>query len=258
MSADNVLRCEGLSVSFGGNRVLDEIDFAAAPGFTGLIGPNGAGKTTLFNVVSGYVRPQSGQVRIGEINLTGRSPSSVARLGVARTFQTPKLIQDLSVVENAMLGVDGRRRWRDTGAILGRPASERRSKHEAYELLGEFGLESYALAPVTELPLGSQKLVEVVRALLTRPQLLLLDEPAAGVSASDVMRMTDPLTRIAGSGDLSLVIIEHDLELVSRLCSTVTVLDFGRVLAVGAPQAVTRQPDVVAAYLGASFAADRA
>lgn len=258
MSSDeNVgLHCRGLTVSFGGNTVLRDIDFDAAPGFNGLIGPNGAGKTTLFNVVTGYVHASAGQVLLGDTDLTKRRRSAIARLGVARTFQTPKLIQEMSVLENVMLGLDGRRRLRNWGAVLGGPREERRARLQAYETLGEFGLEEYATGPVSALPLGSQKLVEVVRALLAKPRLLLLDEPAAGVSVDEVKRMTDPLARWVTESNLCLVIIEHDLELVSRLCPSVTVLDFGRVLAKGSPQEVTKHPDVITAYLGASFAAE--
>ncbi|MFC4948887.1 ABC transporter ATP-binding protein [Pseudonocardia sp. GCM10023141] len=252
---DPVLDCRGLAVAFGGNQVLDGIDLTAGPGFNGLIGPNGAGKTTLFNVITGYVRPQAGEVLLEGTALLGRGPAAVSRAGVARTFQTPKLIQDMSAVENAMLGVDGARRLADWRALLGLPASERRSRAEARALLGEFGLARFADEPVANMPLGSQKLVEVVRALLTRPRVLLLDEPAAGVSSVDVARMTEPLVRVAERDGLCIVIIEHDLELVAQLCPTVTVLDFGRVLAVGPPAEVTRQPEVVRAYLGVGFVA---
>ena len=238
MSAGAVegLRCRGLTVAFGGNRVLTGIDIDAAPGFNGLIGPNGAGKTTLFNVITGYVRATAGQVFLGGEELTGRRRSAIARLGVARTFQTPKLIQEMSVLENVLLGLDGQRRLRDWDAVLGLPRSERAARTKVFDLLGEFGLEEYARGPVSSLPLGSQKVVEVVRALLSDPRLLLLDEPAAGVSVEDVQRMTDPLARWVARTNLCLVIIEHDLELVSRLCPTVTVLDFGRVIAKGTPR----------------------
>ncbi len=257
MADDQVLRVSNLTVAFGGNQVLNGIDFEARPGFSGLIGPNGAGKTTLFNVITGYVQPRQGEVRLGNELLTGRGPASVAASGVARTFQTPKLIQDMSVLENILLGVDGHRRLRDWGALLGSPRSERALRRRATELLADFSLQGLAHDPVSSLSLGSQKLVEVVRALLSQPRLLLLDEPAAGVSASDVRRMTEPLEEIAKTEDLCMVIIEHDLELVSTLCQDVTVLDFGRVLATGHPHEVIRRPDVVAAYLGASFAAER-
>lgn len=252
------LHCRKLSVAFGGNRVLQEIDFDAGPGFTGLIGPNGAGKTTLFNVITGYVRPSGGRVTLDAVDLLGKGRASIARSGVARTFQTPKLIHDMSVLENVMLGMDGHRGLRDWKAVLGTRGQERGSRREARTALEEFGLAKYADRPVSALPLGSQKLIEVVRALLSKPTLLLLDEPAAGVSVDEVKRMTEPLIRWTTENKLCLVIIEHDLELVAELCPTVTVLDFGRVLVTGNPRDVTRHPEVISAYLGASFAAERA
>jgi branched-chain amino acid transport system ATP-binding protein len=255
---DAGLSCRNLDVAFGGNKVLQGIDFDAKPGFTGLIGPNGAGKTTIFNVISGYVRPTGGQVTLDGVDLLGKGRPAIAHTGVARTFQTPKLIPETTVLENVMLGMDGHRRLRDWKAVLGTVGQERASRREARAVLDEFGLGKYAEQPVSALSLGSQKLIEVVRALLSRPKLLLLDEPAAGVSADEVKRLTEPLVRWTTDNGLCLVIIEHDLELVSELCPTVTVLDFGRVLVTGAPRDVTRHPEVISAYLGASFAAERA
>lgn len=252
------LACRGISVAFGGNQVLTDVTLNAEPGFTGLIGPNGAGKTTLFNVITGYVQPMSGEVRLGDWSLDKQGPAKIAKMGVARTFQTPKLIQDMTVLENALLGVDGRRRLSEWRPLFGTPKCEREMKEQALDALGQFGLRDYAGAPVSSMPLGMQKLVEVVRALLSRPRLLLLDEPAAGVSASDVARMIEPLKEWVSDADLCVVIVEHDLELVSTLCKNVLVIDFGRVIAYGAPQDVTRHPEVVTAYLGASFATERA
>jgi len=252
------LRCRGLDVAFGGNSVLRQIDFDARPGFTGLIGPNGAGKTTIFNVITGYVRPQGGDVTLDGVDLLGKRRSAIAHTGVARTFQTPKLITEISVLENVMLGMDGHRRLRDWRSVLGTPGRERTARREALAALGEFGLARYADQPVSSLSLGSQKLIEVVRALVSKPRLLLLDEPAAGVSVDEVKRMTEPLMRWTTENGLCLVIIEHDLELVSQLCPTITVLDFGRVLVTGGPREVTSNPEVISAYLGASFAAERA
>lgn len=254
---EEVLRCRGLEVSFGGNKVLSAIDFNARPGFTGLIGPNGAGKTTLFNVITGYVRPSTGEVSLNGVSLTRISRHSIARRGVARTFQTPKLIQEMTVLENVMLGMDGHRSLRDWKSVLGSPRRERMAGVQARDALAEFGLVKYAHHRVNALPLGSQKLIEIVRALLSKPKLLLLDEPAAGVSIDEVQRMTDPLIRWTVENDLCLVIIEHDIELISELCPVVTVLDFGRVLITGSPQEVMGHSEVVTAYLGASFAAER-
>jgi branched-chain amino acid transport system ATP-binding protein len=252
------LLCRGLEVAFGGNKVLRSIDFEARPGFTGLIGPNGAGKTTIFNVITGYVRPQAGEVTLDGVDLVKRQPSAIAHVGVARTFQTPKLIHEMSVLENVLLGMDGHRRLKDWRSIIGTVGRERAARDEARAVLDEFGLGRYADQPVSSLSLGSQKLIEVVRALLSKPKLLLLDEPAAGVSVDEVKRLTEPLIRWTTTNDICLVIIEHDLELVAELCPVVTVLDFGRVIVTASPEEATRHPEVISAYLGASFAAEHA
>ena len=219
VSADAVLTIENLSVAFGGNRVLDGLNLDVGLGFTGLVGPNGAGKTTVFNVISGYVKPQTGDVRLYGESLLGVSQTTAARKGIGRTFQTPKLIPELSLLDNVMLGYDGHLRYREQVAeIIGfrRRASEARGR--ALELLRHFNLATRASHEAGSLPLGSQKIVEVARALMSQPRLLLLDEPAAGLGAEDVERMIHPLSVFAEERDLAVVIIEHDLELVGRLC----------------------------------------
>jgi len=244
VNAETVLCLDGVTVEFGGNQVLKGMSLTARQGFTGLIGPNGAGKTTVFNVISGYVRPSSGDITLDDVSLLGRSATAIARRGVGRTFQTPRLVGDMTLVDNVLLGVDGRPSRR------GRNASSR-----ADELLGLFGLGDQRRTKAADLPLASQKVVEVVRALVGEPRLLLLDEPAAGLSAENVEALVPPLLEVAATADLAIVIIEHDVELVSRLCPTVAVLHFGVALAVGTPAEVMAHPDVLDAYLGAGFAA---
>lgn len=242
----------GVEVSFGGVHVLKDVSLAAAPGFTGLIGPNGAGKTTLFNVVTGYVHPQAGTVELDGVPLHGRVAFQVAKAGVSRTFQTPKLVGDMSVLDNAMLGLDGRG-GRHLGFALGMPRAEGRARRRAADLLGEFGLGDQLHQQAASLSLGSQKIIEVARAVLSGPRLLLLDEPAAGLSRADTDKLVRPLQALADRG-LVVMIVEHDLELVTALCPTVVMLEFGSVLAVGAPAEVTARPDVVAAYMGGDIA----
>ena len=241
---ETVLRLEQVAVEFGGNKVLRGLDLTADLGFTGLIGPNGAGKTTVFNAVSGYVRPSAGELSLDGVSLRGRSSTAIARLGVGRTFQTPRLVGDMTLLDNVLLGVDGRPGHR------GRTARAR-----ADDLLGAFSLGDQRRTKAADLPLATQKVVEVVRALIGQPRLVLLDEPAAGLSAEDVEALVPPLLEVGASGELAIVIIEHDVELVSRLCPTVAVLHFGVALAVGTPAEVMAHPDVVDAYLGAGFAA---
>ncbi|MEV5560710.1 ABC transporter ATP-binding protein [Nonomuraea wenchangensis] len=248
-----VLELSGIAVRFGGNEVLKGVDLSVGPGFTGLIGPNGAGKTTVFNVVTGYVRPAAGTVRIGGERIPAGRPATVARKGVRRTFQTPRLVAELSVEANVLVGLDA-----GTSALadyLGLSRAARAARARVRELLEAFGLAERAAEPVGNLPLGSQKIVEVARALAPRPRVVLLDEPAAGLSAADVTRMVEPLSRIGEREELSILIIEHDLELVARLCPRIAALHFGRILAEGTPAEVVAHPDVVEAYLGAGVAA---
>ena len=251
-----VLSIEGLAVRFGGNHVLHGVDLDVPAGFTGLVGPNGAGKTTLFNVVSGYVRPDAGDVRLAGQGLLGSAPAAVARRGVGRTFQTPKLVAGATVADNVMLGMDGRL---GAGgqflALLGSRRSSGPAAARCGELLERFGIGHRAGDDARSLPLATQKTVEVVRALMARPRLVLLDEPAAGLSATDVEALTGPLAELAAEGDTAVLIIEHDLALVSRLCPRLAVLDRGSIIALGPPADVVARPEVVTAYLGAGFAA---
>ncbi|MQA13876.1 MAG: ATP-binding cassette domain-containing protein [Pseudonocardiaceae bacterium] len=251
-----MLDLSGVDVRFGGNQVLSGVDMQAAAGFTGLIGPNGAGKTTVFNAVTGYVRPTAGQIRIGGQPVPPGGPVPVARLGVRRTFQTPRLVGELDVLSNVLTGLDSElTRGHGLLEFLGISRRARAARSRAVELLGAFGLADAAGEPVANLPLGSQKIVEVARALASRPSLVLLDEPAAGLSAADVDRLVEPLAEIGRADGLAVVVIEHDLEVVSRLCPRVAVLHFGRILTEGPPAQVVAHPDVVTAYLGASVAA---
>ncbi|WP_019873866.1 ABC transporter ATP-binding protein [Sporichthya polymorpha] len=253
---DSVLTLRELAVSFGGNHVLRSVDLDVPTGFTGLVGPNGAGKTTVFNVVSGYVRAAGGDVRLGGETLIGVAPDAIARRGVGRTFQTPKLVAGISVVENVMLGLDGRAGpLAHLRAVLGSRRESRPAREQSLDLLERFGIADRANSEASALPLATQKIVEVARALIARPRLVLLDEPAAGLGAEDVEAMVAPLVELAADNDLSVVIIEHDLALVSRLCPRLAVLHQGGVIALGTPAEVLAQPEVVDAYLGAGFAA---
>lgn len=249
------LSVSDIVVSFGGNHVLTGLDLEVHRRFTGLIGPNGAGKTTLFNVISGYVAPTRGSVSIAGRDVAGLGQVGVARLGVGRTFQTPKLIGDLSVVENVMIGLDGRSSLvaQFSEALVSR-APGRAKRTRALEVLSEFSLADVAHVEAGSLPLGSQKIVEVCRALVNDPSLLLLDEPAAGLGRDDVEQLVEPLRRWVDGHDVSVVIIEHDLELVNNLCEDVAVLHLGSIISRGTPAECMSDPQVVEAYLGAGFA----
>jgi len=251
---------DDIHVAFGGNVVLDGVSLAVGRGFTGLIGPNGAGKTTCLNVISGYLRPNTGTVRLGGREITGRPPNRVAELGVSRTFQAPRLVPNLSAVANVLVGAHRHFRRGHFAELFGsRPArrQEREQEDRARELLDTFGLGADADRPAGAFPIGSQKIIEVSRALLNDPSLALLDEPAAGLGAEDVDRLVTGLTAWVGRKDGAVVIIEHDLGLISRLCPQVAVLHFGRIIRSGRPDDVLHDDVVVEAYLGADFVVDR-
>lgn len=242
-NSDSLLELRNVQVSFGGNKVLTDLDLAVTRGFNGLIGPNGAGKTTAFNVVSGYVTPQGGSVIFDGRDITGMRPVPIARLGMGRTFQTPKLVPTLTLVENVMLGLDGR------------PGKGSAKRPAALEILTRFGLEDLAQKKAESIPIALQKVVEIARGLVGAPKFLMLDEPAAGLSTEDVERVLPPLREIVEETGVSVLIIEHDIELVRRLCHTTSVLHFGKNLVSGNPSDVMRHPEVLEAYLGAPHVA---
>jgi branched-chain amino acid transport system permease protein len=236
-----VLKVRGLSVAFGGNLVIDGIDLDIRPGFTGLLGPNGAGKTTLLNAITGLVRSDSSLMAVAESDLRGLPASQIARVGIARTFQTPQLIGDLTVLQNTLVGSESQ----------GRRC--RASIEEIRDLIDRFALHNVMNTLASDVSLARLKIVELVRALSSRPTALLLDEPAAGLSASEVDDLITPLQAVAVERDISVLIIEHDVDLISRLCDAAYVLNFGKILASGSPHEVLARADVVSAYLGASF-----
>jgi branched-chain amino acid transport system ATP-binding protein len=254
-----VVELRDIHMAFGGNVVLDGVNLAVGRGFTGLIGPNGAGKTTCLNCISGYLRPDSGTADIAGEEVTGRAPNRVAALGVSRTFQAPRLVPNLSAVSNVLVGAHRHFRQGHLAELFGSRAArreERRQEERARELLATFGLGTYADRTAGSFPIGSQKLIEVARALLNGPVVALLDEPAAGLGAEDVDRLVRGLSSWVTEADSAVVIIEHDLGLISRLCPQVAVLHFGRIIQFGRPADVLHDPVVIEAYLGADFAVD--
>jgi branched-chain amino acid transport system ATP-binding protein len=236
------LEVRGVSVRFGGNLALSNVDLDAEPGsITGLIGPNGAGKTTLFNVVCGLLRPTTGVVRIDGRDVTGRPPYKRARAGLSRTFQRLELFTLLSVRSNIRVAADIHR-----GYLRDRTVDPDRV---ADEIIERVGLTAVADLRADQLPTGQARLVELGRALASRPKVLLLDEPASGQSEAETDAFAGLLRELAGEG-LTVVLVEHDVHLVFRVCATVHVLDFGKILAVGPPREIQHDARVVAAYLG--------
>ncbi len=243
-----MLRVDAVSVSFGGVQALGGVSFDAAAGaVTGLIGPNGAGKTTLFNVVTGFQRPDRGSVSVDDRDITRLRPHARARLGLGRTFQRLELFGSLSARENVLVGIEGARGRADRG-------SDRRGL--ADEILERVGLHGVGERQADTLPTGMARLVELGRALGTRPKLLLLDEPSSGLDQGETETLGRLLTGLAADG-MAVLLVEHDVDLVMRVCSRVHVLDFGQVIAVGTPAEVQADPRVQLAYLGAEAGTDR-
>jgi branched-chain amino acid transport system ATP-binding protein len=235
------LAARDVFVRFGGNVALDGVDLDAESGcVTGLIGPNGAGKTTLFNVITGLIPANSGTIRLNGELLNSLSPTKRARKGLARTFQRLELFSLLSVRENIRVAADIRKGW-------SRDGSDPAAVTEA--IIERIGLQAVADARVDSLPTGQCRLVELGRSLATKPEVLLLDEPASGQDETETAEFGSLLQELAGEG-MAVVLVEHDVHLVMRVCTSVNVLDFGRVIAVGSPEEIQRNPAVVAAYLG--------
>jgi branched-chain amino acid transport system ATP-binding protein len=255
---DPVLRVEGVGVSFRGIRALDDVTFAVpSGGITAVIGPNGAGKTTLFNCISGIYAHEGRVVLAGEDVSRLRSDRRAAR-GITRTFQTPVLIPELTALENVLIGAYPHTRGGVAGSILRLPgvrADERRAREEAVALLDRLHFPVSVDAPVGALPHGDRRRVEVARALIGRPKVLLLDEPAAGLGAEEAESLVEEVSAVGEARGSTCILVEHDVALVRRVARHVVVLDAGRLLAQGDPETVGRDPKVVAAYLGDDWAA---
>jgi len=243
-----LLEIDNVTRSFGGNRAVDGVSLALAAGeLAGLIGPNGAGKTTLFNLVAGALPVHGGAIRFQGERL--RSPVAACRAGLARTFQNVRLFRDLTVLENVMAGMGGLGFVAATLRLRRTRNEERLRRKKAYYLLEDAGIGELADRRAADIPFGQQRLVEIARALATRPQLLLLDEPAAGLNRTEVTALAGLIRRI-WDGGTAVLLVEHDMQLVMGLVPRLIVLESGRKIADGSPAAVRADPAVRAAYLG--------
>jgi branched-chain amino acid transport system ATP-binding protein len=256
------LQVQSVSVTFRGLVALDEVSLSVSKGeVVGLIGPNGAGKTTLFNCITGMQTVAGGSVMFEGRDITAFGADRRSRLGIGRTFQTPQLLTRLSTYDNILLGCQARMRTGLLSDGLRLPRSYRdevRARREVDDLVGFFGLAEYAYRSVGELPLGMRRLVEIARALCTRPRLLLLDEAASGIGREETGELQGLFRRIRDTYDLSMLVVEHDVDFVLGLCDYIYVLDFGKRIARGAPQSIRTNPAVIAAYLGEHEAASKA
>ncbi len=249
-----MLEVSEVTVRFGGLVALDDASLNVAPGTVcGLIGPNGAGKTTLFNCVSRLVTPAAGSIRWNDQELLGRRPHQIAQLGIARTFQNLALVPSLTLRENVMLGAHHTARSGFAEAALRLPRvrrEERDMRATADEALARLGLERLADHPATGLPYGTLKRLEIARALAQRPRLLMLDEPAAGLSHGEVDELAGALRDLREGLGLTVLLVEHHMGLVMRVSEQVVVLDFGQVIAAGTPDEIRQDERVIEAYLG--------
>ena len=254
----SLLEVKGLTKNFGGLSAVSNVSLKAEKGeLIGLIGPNGAGKTTFFNLLTGVYVPTEGTIELetenGKTLLNGIAPNKITELGLARTFQNIRLFKDLTVLENVMVAMHAHKGNSLFSSLFRTKAyyeTEKMMKEEALELLKIFNLESFAQDKAKNLAYGQQRELEIVRALATKPKILFLDEPAAGMNLQETANLTKLIAQIQEQFGLTVVLIEHDMSLVMEICQRLYVLEYGRLLAHGTPEEIKKNPDVIRAYLG--------
>ncbi len=249
-----LLEVKNLGITFGGLKAVDNFNLTLEQGaLYGLIGPNGAGKTTVFNLLTGVYKPTSGTFFLDGKELKGKAPAEINKFGIARTFQNIRLFKNLSVLDNVKVGLHNRMKYSTISAIFRLPSyskTEKQMNETALELLEVFGLAENADTLASNLPYGKQRKLEIARAIATNPKLLLLDEPAAGMNPNETHELMETIRFIRDKFNLTILVIEHDMSLVSGICEEITVLNFGTELAKGKTEEVLKNPEVIKAYLG--------
>ena len=249
-----LLEVKNLSISFGGLKAVDNFHINIEKGqLYGLIGPNGAGKTTIFNLLTGVYKPNAGSIVLDDTNITGKSTIEINQAGIARTFQNIRLFKDMSVLDNVKAGLHNHHKYSTVEGIFRLPRYykiEKEMDEEAMSLLKVFDLDKECDFKASNLPYGKQRKLEIARALATEPKLLLLDEPAAGMNPNETAELMDTIRFVRDNFNMTVLLIEHDMKLVSGICEKLTVLNFGQVLREGATSDVLHDPEVIKAYLG--------
>ena len=249
-----LLEVKNLGIQFGGLRAVDEFNLEIEKGaLYGLIGPNGAGKTTVFNMLTGVYKPTDGDILLDGKSIIGKSQIDINKMGIARTFQNIRLFRQMSVLDNVKVGLHNQIKYSTVSGILKLPSyfkKEKQMNEKAMSLLEVFDLQGEADYPASNLPYGKQRKIEIARALATNPKLLLLDEPAAGMNPNETAELMETIQFVRKEFDMTVLLIEHDMRLVSGICEDLTVLNFGKVLAQGKTSEVLKNPEVITAYLG--------
>jgi len=249
-----VLETKNLSISFGGLKAVDNFNLKIEKGqLYGLIGPNGAGKTTVFNLLTGVYKPTQGTILLDGEDITGKKTIDINKAGIARTFQNIRLFNNLSVLDNVKAGLHNEYKYSVLSGVLKLPSyfkKEAAMNKEALELLKVFDLDKEADFLARNLPYGKQRKLEIARALATEPKLLLLDEPAAGMNPNETVELMNTIRFVRDNFDMTVLLIEHDMTLVSGICEKLSVLNFGQLLCQGNTSDVLNNPEVITAYLG--------
>lgn len=249
-----ILRVENLTLTFGGLVAVDNLSFEVEKNaIVSMIGPNGAGKTSVFNMITGFYRPTNGKIFLRDQEITNYRPSKISRLGLARTFQNLRLFPDISLLDNVKSGLHARTKQLVFGAVLRTPAQKREEQYieqKAFEYIDFLGIREYAYRAAKNLPYGVQRYLEIARALATEPDILLLDEPAAGLNYEEKEYLVDLIFRIQKHYNISILIIDHDMGIIRQLSEKIIVIDYGQKIAEGTAEEVLRNPKVIEAYLG--------
>lgn len=257
-----LLEVSNLGIAFGGLQAVAQLDLSIEKGHLyGLIGPNGAGKTTVFNMLTGVYKPTEGNIILDGKDITGQNPELISKSGIARTFQNIRLFNDMTVLDNVKVGLHNQIRYNMWTGILRLPAykeKEHEMNREAMKLLKIFDLDKEADYKASQLPYGKQRKLEIARALATNMKLLLLDEPAAGMNPTETAELLSCINTIRDTFHVAILLIEHDMSLVMRVCERIQVINFGQTIAAGLPEEIASNQEVIEAYLGEEEADDDA